>query len=206
MIPKGGIGISYSMEISKPADVIIAQIEARLKERSRRILSTEGKRESSVLVPLVCRDDGLKVLMTLRSSHVSTHKGQISFPGGGREESDADSSETALRETWEETGVRPEQVVLLGQYDDYESITGHHVSVYIGYLKGDVRYTFNESEIADYTEPPVSIFAEKQYDRKEPREFKGRIYDLYWYYYDNMEIWGLTARIMTDFASEVLKD
>ena len=73
---------------------------------------------AGVLVPLIPSTNGVEILLTRRTDTVLTHKGQISFPGGQREETDVETIETALRESYEEIGLEPSRVMVLGELDD----------------------------------------------------------------------------------------
>jgi 8-oxo-dGTP pyrophosphatase MutT (NUDIX family) len=177
-------------------------IKEWLSLRTRRVIDTDGLKPSAVLLLLIQEGDGVYVLVTKRSQMVSTHKGDMSLPGGGVEEQDGSIVDTALRETWEETGVDPSHVTVLGQYDDYKSIFGHHVSVIVGFLEKRTGYLFND-EIDDYVEAPLSLFDGKSYDRTDKKEFQGKHYTMYYYDLPQGTIWGLTARLLTDFGMEL---
>src|SRR5690242_18435744 len=73
---------------------------------------------AAVLVPLIHHGGSDRVILTVRSYDVEHHKGQISFPGGAVHAADADLATTALRETWEEIGVEPTDIEVIGQLDD----------------------------------------------------------------------------------------
>src|SRR3954468_21422670 len=90
----------------------------------------EGVRvtDAAVLVPLVARYDGLHVLFTQRTAHLSDHAGQISFPGGRVEAEDIDRSATALRETEEEIGLARDRVALLGALPTHEMASGFRIT------------------------------------------------------------------------------
>ena len=81
-------------------------------------------RPAAVLVPLIDRAEGMSVLLTQRTPHLSAHAGQISFPGGRIEESDADATAAALRETEEEVGLTRDHVTVIGRLDTYVTGTG----------------------------------------------------------------------------------
>ena len=89
---------------------------------------------AAVLVPLVVRPDGLQVLLTQRTDHLHDHAGQVSFPGGRREHSDADSVQTALRETREEIGLVEDFIEVVGLLDDYETGTGFRVTPVVSFV------------------------------------------------------------------------
>jgi 8-oxo-dGTP pyrophosphatase MutT (NUDIX family) len=140
------------------------------------------------------------VLITRRSNRVRTHQGQASLPGGGWEEGDEDGWHTAWRETEEETGVPPDRLRLLGRFDDYISIHGHHVQVYVARALPPLEYILDHNEVDYHIEVPLKIFLNEDWDRKETVDFRGEPRDVYFYTWEGTTIWGLTARILTDLA------
>lgn len=161
-------------------------------------------KKAAVMMLLLNRDGQACVLLTKRTSTVSSHKGQMSFPGGGHEDGDSNLLETALRETCEEMGIAPADIEIAGEFDEFISLAGFHVVCYVGFIPHPYRYIINLEEIEDYTEVPLSIFKEERYDRVERVEYEGRNYSVYYYSYDGFIIWGMTARILTDFARKFL--
>jgi 8-oxo-dGTP pyrophosphatase MutT (NUDIX family) len=136
------------------------------------------------------------VLVTLRTDSVGHHKGQISFPGGACEPQDADRLETALRETFEEIGVPPETVEVLGALDDSPTVTSFVVTPYVGVIPSSFPYRLCRKEVAAAVEVPLSFFCNPDNQRMEQRERGGRIYDVLFWDYGPYTIWGATAGIL----------
>lgn len=180
------------------------ELSNRLKKREIRKIDINGHRPSAVKMIIMNKDNSPHVLLTKRSNKVATHKGQISFPGGVFDAEDINIKNTAYRETFEEVGIPPEKIEYIGRFDDYISIFGHHVSCFIGAIEYPIDYNFNRDEIADYIEAPLSIFANEEYDKVLPYTYEGKTRNVYYYYYKGHEIWGLTARILTDFGRIIL--
>ena len=88
-----------------------------------------------MLVPIVGRPDGHTVLLTRRTDHLHDHPGQVSFPGGRLDETDAGPIDAALRETAEEIGLETEYVDLVGLLDGYETVTGYGVTPVVGFVR-----------------------------------------------------------------------
>ncbi len=118
----------------------LLRIEGRLKTLVRRRVA-EPLPAAAVLVPLCLKDGVPAVLFTKRSDRVGTHKGQVSFPGGRKDEGDVDDVECALRELHEEVGIGPSSVRVLGTFHDILSITGMRVTPVVGFVGelGDLR-------------------------------------------------------------------
>jgi 8-oxo-dGTP pyrophosphatase MutT (NUDIX family) len=175
----------------------------RLNSRIFRRLDNPGYRASAVMIIFTPGNEEPSILITQRTQNVGTHKGQMSLPGGGTDPEDKSPLETALRETHEEAGIPPEKIELLGRFDDYISIFGFHIAVFAGAVNHNTEYIFNPDEIDAHIEAPFSLFLERKYDKVTIYNHESRDFKIYHYYYNNYEIWGLTARILTDLAEEL---
>ena len=178
-------------------------IKKRLQNWKIREINIPGYRQAAVFMLLMNKDNRVHVLLTKRTDRVETHKGQISFPGGVSDESDEDILNTAFRETYEEVGIQRENIELLGRFDDFISISGFNVTTFIGSVVYPVKYIFSHDEIDDYVEAPFSMFLNLEHDKIEYYSHQGREVKVYFYKFKGYEIWGLTARILTDFAKKV---
>jgi 8-oxo-dGTP pyrophosphatase MutT (NUDIX family) len=112
-------------------------------------------RRAAVLIPLVQRPDGLTVLLTQRTAHLSNHAGQISFPGGRAEDEDSSPIETALRETEEEIGLHRRHVEIVGVLPDYVTGTGYVVTPVIGLVTPPFELIAESNEVAEIFEVPL---------------------------------------------------
>lgn len=165
-----------------------------------RALHSPGSKPAAVLV-LLYHDAGEdRVLLTRRTDTVEHHKGQISFPGGSVHDADADLSVTALRETWEEVGVLPEHVEVLGRLDDMVTTTDFLVAPFVAVLTA-TPYAFvsSELEVAEILEPPISHLLTDDALVMETRELQGEVRLLPAYVWEGHRIWGATARMLQEF-------
>ncbi|MCK4690203.1 MAG: CoA pyrophosphatase [Desulfuromonadales bacterium] len=153
-------------------------------------------RSAAVLVPLFLRHDRPWILFTRRTEQLKKHSGEISFPGGGAEEQDADFWQTALRETEEEMGIRAADVRRLGQLDDFYSIHGYRVKVCVGSYVDPYPYRVDENEIAEVIELPLERLCDPQIYHQEDWQHKGRLLPVDFYQLDGHNIWGMTAGIL----------
>lgn len=163
-----------------------------------------GGEPAAVLMGLVERGGELCFLLTRRSESVATHKGQISFPGGVREPGDPNLQETALRETAEEIGVARGQVETLGEFHDYEAVTGHQVRVVVGLVTPSAEYSPHPVEVAYVLEVPIRFFMDNP-PRTEFRMVRGHPCEVYFWDFDGEVIWGLTARMIKDFIDFMIR-
>lgn len=181
-------------------------LKKRLEEREISRVDIPEFKRSAVMILIMNKGGKAHVFLTKRTDKVGTHKGHVSLPGGRFEREDENIMRTAIRETFEEVGIAPDDIDIIGQFDEFFSIGGFHVSTFVGSVDYPYQYKINEEEIEDCLEVPLSIFYDKEYDKIEHFQFRGEKMDVYYYYYNSFTIWGLTARILTDFADKVLKD
>jgi len=149
-------------------------------------------------MPVIKEDSEYHMLLTRRTDGVETHKGQISFPGGMREENET-LLETALRETFEEVGIGNGHIEPLGRFHDYVSITEYRVTPFVGFVQTPFKTKRQVKEVAEILHVPFSVFLDPGKRRVEWNKHPGRDPDVYFYSHENQEIWGLTARIIKDF-------
>jgi 8-oxo-dGTP pyrophosphatase MutT (NUDIX family) len=178
------------------SDRFTQQVRYILTSRDRLELNDPSLTCAAVLVPLLCRRGEWHVLVTRRTELVEHHKGQISFPGGACDPEDADLQATALRETFEEVGVPPGAVEVLGALDDFKTVTDFVVTPFVGVIPHPFAYRLNELEVETVIEVPLSFFHDPGYLRVEQREYQGRKFDVLFWDYGSHTIWGATAQIL----------
>jgi len=179
-------------------------IAAVLRGRSPQTVEAAGFRRAAVLLPLFDAAEGPAVLLCRRTQSVPTHKGQISFPGGGSQPTDADLEATALRETEEEIGVRPADVTLLGVLDDTVSLSSRHiVRPVVGLIPYPARLRLDPFEIVETFSVPLLPLLRGAPFREEIREREGQPVCVPFYDHAGRVIWGLTARVLKGFVELV---
>ncbi|WP_237724763.1 NUDIX hydrolase [Deinococcus alpinitundrae] len=163
--------------------------------RTRRRLHLPHYRAAAVLVGLTVEADP-RLLLTLRSSDLPTHQGQISFPGGSLETGES-VVEAALREAWEEVGLEPGAVRVLGELDDVFTPAGFHVTPVLARLEAAPRLTLS-SEVAAILLPPLSELRALEQPAERRTGPDGQAFLLYRYLWRQHDIWGMTARVIHD--------
>jgi 8-oxo-dGTP pyrophosphatase MutT (NUDIX family) len=157
---------------------------------------------ASVLVPLIQRDR-LTVLLTLRSPHLSSHSGQISFPGGKADAQDSDAVATALREAHEEVGLESRFVEVLGTLPRYQSGSGYIITPVVAIMRPGFSIKANEHEVAEVFEVPLDFLMNPANHRHHRHLWLGL--ERQWlsipYQDDGPErfIWGVTAALLRNF-------
>ena len=167
-------------------------------------------RPAAVLVPLIDRSEGMSVLLTQRTPHLTAHAGQISFPGGRIEESDADATDAALRETEEEVGLTRDHVTVIGRLDTYVTGTGFEITPVVGIVKVPFPLSIDPFEVSEVFEVPLSFVVDPKNHRRariiptaRTAELEERTRVFFVLPYEGRNIWGATAGMLVNLA-EVL--
>jgi 8-oxo-dGTP pyrophosphatase MutT (NUDIX family) len=155
---------------------------------------------AAVLVPLVMRPEGLTVLLTQRTAHLAAHAGQISFPGGSVEASDADSIDAALRETEEEVGLPRDHVEVIGRLDTYLTSTGFEITPVVALVRAPYPMKPDPFEVDEVFEVPLAFIVDPANRQRQSREYKGRMRTFFVLPYQHRHIWGATAGMLVNLA------
>jgi 8-oxo-dGTP pyrophosphatase MutT (NUDIX family) len=158
-------------------------------------------RLSAVLILLFHEKEKLKIVFIRRSEYVGIHSGQIAFPGGRFEETDADLQTTALREVEEEIGVNADAVQILGYLTDlYVPPSNFMVRAYLGYLKERPLFEIDDREVQEVLVLDFELF--KHPDVIKVREFKThnstRLTKAPYFDVGGIVVWGATAMILCE--------
>jgi 8-oxo-dGTP pyrophosphatase MutT (NUDIX family) len=157
---------------------------------------------AAVLLPIIlCAEPTL--LFTRRTAHLARHSGQVSFPGGRSEVHDISPEQTALRETFEETGIAPGLVTVAGYLDRCITGTGFDVQPVVGVLQPGFALAPDPAEVAAVFEVPLAFLLDPANRRQESRELGGRLRTYFTYTYKEHEIWGATAAIIVGLAERL---
>lgn len=183
-----------------PGDII-----SRLADRTPSDLTINGCREAAVLVPLQWVNGKWRVMLTLRTTTVEHHKGEISFPGGGRDPEDPDLLATALRETEEEVGIPPAEIEIFGRLDEIFTIPNYRVRPYVGRIPDAVSTRVQPDEIEELFYLPLSAFSTPGCFAETAILRNGAQVPLYFFQVQGYTVWGATARIIKQFL-EVCMD
>jgi 8-oxo-dGTP pyrophosphatase MutT (NUDIX family) len=156
-----------------------------------------------VLVPLFLDAGGaLHAVFTERRADLRRHAGEISFPGGRRDEGDADLPSTALRESHEEIGLPPDAVELLGALQPTPTfVTDYAIYPFVGLIEPGFAWVLQEREVAQVLELPIDRLRAGYARRRIVR--RGLPFRTDAYEADGHVIWGATARIVADLLDRV---
>ena len=154
--------------------------------------------KAAVLLAITAEEEP-ELIYTLRSNKVSSHKGEVAFPGGREEDGDLSLADTALREAEEEIGLDRNLVEILGSLDTTVSRYGISVTPYVGIIPPNPNLNESSSEIESYFRVPISYLANDIRHRNDKVTEGGETFYMPAYKYNEYIIWGLTAMITVNF-------
>lgn len=152
-------------------------------------------KQAAVLVPVVARTQGATVLLTRRADTLASHTGQIAFPGGRLDPGET-AVEAALREAWEEIGLAPDQVEVLGLSDAYESGTGFLITPVVGWIAAQPDLRPSPDEVAEVFETPWSFLMNVSNHRRDSLVREGMTRWFWAMPWEERYIWGATAGML----------
>ncbi|MCL6415872.1 CoA pyrophosphatase [Aestuariirhabdus sp. Z084] len=187
---------------------MINQLKSRLRQHQpRQLIGASEARdlpEAGVLIPLRERAGEVELVLTLRSEQLSTHSGEVAFPGGKRDLEDRDLWHTALRESHEEIGLDPSTVTRLAEMGPLVSRFGIKVTPFVGIIPADAQLEANLDELDCIFSVPLSFFLEDKRLRTDSIRFQQKTYYVPAYEYDGYQIWGLTAVMLVELLNVAL--
>lgn len=160
-------------------------------------------RPAAVLVPIVERGGGLRVILTRRAALLKHHPGQVAFPGGKQDPGDASLSATALREAREEIGLDAGAVQVLGTLDPHETITRFLVTPVVGLVDRDFRPVTDPGEVEEVFDVPFAFLMEPGNYQVQSRRWQGVERRYFTIPYGPHYIWGATARMLRSLAERM---
>jgi len=175
------------------------KLREALSRREKRTIADAGRVPSAVLVPIYYKEGQCCILFTRRTEKVKEHKGQISFPGGARQDGES-LLDTALRESREEIGLALADVEILGQLDDTLTVVSNYiVTPFVGVIPWPYELKADGWETDEIIEAPITALLTNASREKKTEVIDGKKATSYFYHYQGRIIWGATARILHQF-------
>ena len=181
------------------------KVKKALASRQRQVITKEGYRPSAVLIPIYETKNEHYIVLTKRTQSVMYHKGQISFPGGAQDTEDDDLVATALREAFEEIGVRTDDVEILGSLDDQSTYTSNFIiTPFVGVIPYPYKFRVSRREVEELIEVPLSALLKPGCFSPETLDEAGKSHPWGHYVYGKHKITGITARILKQLLDAVV--
>ena len=182
------------------------ELKTFLSRRRKNTNQYPAFKPSAVLVLIFEKDGEYHVLFTKRTDRVQTHKGQVSFPGGACDAEDRTRLYTALREGFEEIGVKTGDIDVLGELDDVPTIGSQYViSPFVGVMPWPYEFEVCVEEVDAILAVPIEDLIRQACLEIEAVDWRGKRVRSISYYYEDEIIWGATARILNQFL-EIWKE
>ncbi|MFQ5934170.1 MAG: NUDIX hydrolase [Dehalococcoidia bacterium] len=156
---------------------------------------------AAVVLLLFDKDGEYHMILNKRSQQVEHHKGDVSFPGGVYEEGDEDLQATALRETWEEMGIRREDVTILGQLSELQTRSNFRIVPFVGAFPYPYTYKANPMEVEEVLEVSINHLRDPRNRWEKMDDWWGYPSTEYYYRYKDHIIYGATARMVHQFLT-----
>lgn len=168
-----------------------------------RTLPVHGRTEAAVLAPLYVQDGELHAIFTRRRRDLRSHPGEISFPGGRRDDGE-ELSFTALREAEEEIGLPPGAVEIIGLADVYRTITGFEITPVVGIVPPDLPLSPHPGEVAALFEAPLHYLLDPAHQHVRSTQWRGQERHYYEIDYQGRRIWGATAAMIVNLGRRLV--
>jgi len=188
-------------QLCTDADALYAHIKNRLGKHKPQTYKFEDApaRPAAVIIPLFFKNGEAHMDFTQRTEKVNKHKGQVSFPGGTQDDTDADSLQAALRETHEEMGILPQDITVLGRTDNFLTNTHFLVTPWVGHFPYPYEYVISRDEIEKVIEVPLIHLLDDGSFEIRDWERNGKWYKIHFYEYNGDVIWGVTGFLLSNF-------
>lgn len=160
-------------------------------------------RDAAVLIPVVAREPQATVLLTMRTPHLTSHGGQIAFPGGKIDPEDLTPADAAIREAGEEIGLAPAEIEPVGYGDPYLARSGYRIFPVVGRIDPAHRLSLNPHEVEGTFEVPLAFLMSPENHRRGSRVFLGKPRAFYEMPFEGHYIWGITAGIIRGLYERV---
>lgn len=187
--------IQYEVMVNRAT--LLKKLEGKISSPDMKFPEKPAEtRAAAVLIPFVDHEDEVTVILTQRSENLKDHPGQISFPGGSVDETDASPAHTATRETFEELGIGSDKIEIIGGLDPFETGTGFYISPMLGFITPPLEYVLQTDEVEEVFEVPLTHFLDENNHKTHSIVYKGQELDFWAMPYENRFIWGATAHML----------
>ncbi len=190
-----------SLDIFKIQSIL--EFERKKKEESSPKINSGFLKKAAVLIPFVCVENRWSLLFTRRADTLKNHRGQVSFPGGGMEDGDHTPIDTALRETYEEIGLKRSEVQIIGNMPDFITISDFLVTPVVSCVDWPVPLEISADEVSRVFTIPIDWLRNSENWEERTYSHPNGLYGTVIFYnlYDGELLWGISAKITIDLLN-----
>lgn len=167
-------------------------------------LENQPLRKASVLIGFVERNQELSIIFTKRAKHLKHHPGQVSFPGGKFEHQDINLANTALRETYEEVGIRGSEINIFGQMPELITISKFSVTPFLAFVDKGYTTNIDRNEVDEVFEVPAKLILDHSQLKSQQFQFANHSHRVFGLSYKQHFIWGMTAQIIQAMQNQIM--
>lgn len=199
------VKVAWRELIHPGSEELKRRIKRILAGREKRRITTPGLAPAAVLVPIFEKEGQHYILFIERTQSVEYHKGEISFPGGVKERGES-ALNAALRESYEEIGLHPEDAEVLGELDEEQTLTSNFVVFpFVAFIPFPYEFRVSRGEVQKLIPVPFSALRDPKNLEEKPIVQDGQEHLTYFYHVEGQVIWGATARILKKFLDLVFR-
>lgn len=176
---------------------MLSQLIEGVRGHTPQVFPNHSLADAAVLVAVTRDEHNPEIILTLRSTQLPTHKGEVAFAGGKTDPEDADAVATALREAHEEVGIHPDAVEVIGMMDQVVSRFGFVVTPVLGLVDSDISLHPDPRELQAVFRVPLKFFLENTPSIDQLGSFRVPRWQ-----YENFMIWGLTAMMIAAMMNQ----
>lgn len=191
------------LEMSSLSQTEILEAIAEITDNPYATPHLQGLKDSAVLLIMHQESDGWHVLFTKRSEALNAHAGQISFPGGRKDDTDIDFRATAIRETTEEIGIHEEHLDIAAELTPVCTLTGYRIYPYVCFIDSLPSLQAELGEVEEIFSVPLHYLVKEENLRQISRHYKGRDFITFEILWDQHNIWGATAHMLADLSHRI---
>jgi len=185
---------------------LIEIIKWKLAKYSKTTLKLTNLRRSAVMLIIYLKNERYYILLNKRSEKVEHHKGEISFPGGAKDAEDNTMLDVALRETYEEMGISPKDIQVLGELSEVATNSGFVINPFVATIPYPYRFQISSAEITEVIEMPLDSLLDHTNHREEAWIYEESLVRGFMYAYNEHLVYGATARILGQLVALLEND
>lgn len=192
------------LEVSRELHIRLEKFTEDSQSFQRDFQFSIPAKPAAVLAPLLKVDQEWSLLFIRRTDNLEEHSGQVAFPGGHMDPSDSSPADTCIRETKEEIGVHPDDILLVGRLPSFLTVTNFHITPFVGLIPYPYPFKADPHEVSRIFTIPLHWLADSNNYDYQTRTLPppvGEVRTIYYRTYNGELLWGATAQMVHHLLS-----